>query len=471
MQGFAHTRLGSLGPGDINLGAGSTWTLLAAPPRTQRHPFNVVVLNDGTLVATFCARYTGGAFTASSGVFTSTNGGATWSDHSAAGMLYYTKDIVIDPNDAAQNTWFACVWSGYGGAPNGLGGLYRTTDRGLNWTRINAEDRVSSGAINPGSPGEMYFTTESDGLWYSANANAATPAFAPVASYPYQQPERVFFNPYNPSELWVTSFGNALRVGTIPAHGTLRFAAMNASVSESAGSATITVTRTSGSTGVVSVDFATSNGTATAGADYTATSGTLSWVDGDAAVKSFAVPITNDTLAEGNETVILTLTNATGGAALGAPATMTLTILDPPIDVWRVAHFGANANVPAIAGDLADPDHDGIANVAEYALGLDPLTSGAVTNPTFGSANGYLTLTFTRPLSATDVSYIVQVSGDLATWNDGSLYTAAGNVPTNTFTTELSRTASGGNETIVVRDNTLMSAATQHFLRLKFTRP
>ena len=222
---------------------------------------------------------------------------------------------------------------------------------------------------------------------------------------------------------------------------------------------------------MVTVNFATGNGTATAGADYTATSGTLSWVDGDTAVKTFAVPILNDTLAEGNETVILTLSNATGGAALGAPATMTLTILDPPIDVWRVAHFGANANIPAIADDLADPDHDGITNVVEYALGLDPQTPGASALPAPGSASGYLTLTFTRPLSATDVSYIVQVSGDLATWNDGSLYTAAGNVPTNTFTTELSRIASGGNETIVVRDNTPMSTATQRFLRLKFTRP
>ena len=129
----------------------------------------------------------------------------------------------------------------------------------------------------------------------------------------------------------------------------------------------------------------------------------------------------------------------------------------------------------SIAGDLADPDHDGLPNLVEYALGLDPLSPGTVAIPKLGSANGYLTLTFTRPLSATDVSYIVQVSSDLATWNDGSLYTAAGNVPTNAFTTELSRTASGGNETIVVRDNTLMSTAistaTPRFLRLKFTRP
>jgi len=35
-----------------------------------------------------------------------------------------------------------------------------------------------------------------------------------VKSYPFRQPERVFFNPYNQSEVWVTSFGNGMKVGT-----------------------------------------------------------------------------------------------------------------------------------------------------------------------------------------------------------------------------------------------------------------
>ena len=89
-------------------------------------------------------RNSSGAFTASSGVFVSTDGGNTWQDRSAAGMQYYTRDIVIDPFDNNQNTWYAGVWSGWGGPPNGLGGLYRSTNRGQSWTRINALDRVSS---------------------------------------------------------------------------------------------------------------------------------------------------------------------------------------------------------------------------------------------------------------------------------------------------------------------------------------
>ena len=56
-------------------------------------------------------------------------------------------------------------------------------------------------------------TTETQGLWYSNNIHAATPTFTQVAAYPFRQPERVFFNPFNPNEIWVTSFGNGLRVG------------------------------------------------------------------------------------------------------------------------------------------------------------------------------------------------------------------------------------------------------------------
>ena len=458
---------------DINNGAASTWTKLPNPPRTQGHPWNLHVLADGTLVAAFSARVLNGTstFTASSGVFVSTDNGQTWADRSDAGMLYWTKDVVIDPHDATQSTWFACVWGGYGGLANGLGGLYRTTDRGLHWTRIfSGTDRVESCTINPTAPGEIYVTTEYDGLWYGANANAATPAFTQLAAYPFRNPERVFFNPFKPDELWITSFGNALRVGTIPSHGTLRFSAMNASLSESAGSATITVTRTGGSTGAITVNYATGNVTATAGADYTATSGTLLWIDTDGAVKTFSIPITNDTLAEGNETLILTLSAPGGGASLGAPATMTLTILDPLIDAWRFAKFGANANVANIAGDLANPAGDGIVNLLKYALGLNPLAVSPSGLPSLGTSNGYLTLTFSRPLTATDVSYTVQVSSDLVTWNDGSLYTAGGDVPTNAFTTQLSRTVSGGIETITVRDNTAMLGAGARFIRLKVIR-
>ena len=135
---------------NVNAGAAATWTKLTNPPRTEGHPFNIVVLNDGTLVVTYCARRnSSGTFTASSGVFVSTDGGTTWQDRSHANMVYYTKDVVVDPTDPTQNTWYVGVWSGWGGPPNDLGGPYRPTNRGQTWTRLTNHHRVTSITIDP----------------------------------------------------------------------------------------------------------------------------------------------------------------------------------------------------------------------------------------------------------------------------------------------------------------------------------
>jgi len=91
--------------------------------------------------------------------------------------------------------------------------------------------------------------------------------------------------------------------------------------------ATITVARAGASLGVATVAFSTANGTATAGSDYVATAKTLVFGQGETS-KTVGVPILPDGLAEGNETVLLTLANPGGGATLGATATAVLTIID-----------------------------------------------------------------------------------------------------------------------------------------------
>jgi hypothetical protein len=185
------------------------------PPRTQGHPFNILVLNDGTLVATYSARIASSDFQPSSGVFVSTTDGASWVDRSAASMQYYTKDLTVDPNDPTQATWYAGVW-GEWGSSSGLGGLYCTTNRGVTWTCITTNlDAVGSCTISPLNADEMYVTTESQGLWFSSNRRAAAPGFTQLGGYPFCFPTRVFFNPYNTNEVWVTSFGNGMRLGRV----------------------------------------------------------------------------------------------------------------------------------------------------------------------------------------------------------------------------------------------------------------
>ena len=110
--------------------------------------------------------------------------------------------------------------------------------------------------------------------------------------------------------------------------GTLQFSAATYGVAENGGNATVTITRTGGSTGAVGVTVATSNGTATAPSDYTAVSQTVNFAAGDTASKTVNIPIVNDTLVEANETVNVTLSNPTGGATVGSPGSAVLTISD-----------------------------------------------------------------------------------------------------------------------------------------------
>jgi plastocyanin len=125
-------------------------------------------------------------------------------------------------------------------------------------------------------------------------------------------------------------FGTVVvRSGSANHPGTLRLSLASYSVAEGAGSASIAVQRLDGSDGAVSIHYGASSGSAVAGQDFTAVSGTLTWGDGDSASKSFQVPITADSTDETDETVVLALNNPGGGATLDpAHRTATLTIVD-----------------------------------------------------------------------------------------------------------------------------------------------
>jgi len=194
---------------NANAGASATWTKLPDPPRTEGHPYNIVVLNDGKILATYSG-HRDPNFTASSGVFLFDPATNSWSDRSHAGMRYWTKDVVVDPHDPTQNTWYVGVFSGWGiAASQNVGGLYKTTDRGFTWTRIFNHERVESATISPTNPNEIYVSTEVGGLYYSSNVNSNLPTFQ-LTDYPFRHPMRMFFNPYKPEELWITSFGQGV---------------------------------------------------------------------------------------------------------------------------------------------------------------------------------------------------------------------------------------------------------------------
>ncbi|HJQ36660.1 MAG TPA: DUF3500 domain-containing protein [Thermoanaerobaculia bacterium] len=115
---------------------------------------------------------------------------------------------------------------------------------------------------------------------------------------------------------------------TVAVPGTLSFSSPAFAVSEGAGSASIEVQRTGGSDGAVSVAYAVTGGTALDGTDFQSVSGVLNWNDGDAAGKTFTIPIVNNAVIGNSKTVIVTLSGPTGGAVLGTNTLTTLTIDD-----------------------------------------------------------------------------------------------------------------------------------------------
>src|SRR5262249_19277832 len=115
--------------------------------------------------------------------------------------------------------------------------------------------------------------------------------------------------------------------------GRLNFSVSSFTNSESDGAAVIRVTRSGGNVGVVTVQFSTSDGTATSPSDYASTNGTLTWADGDSTPKLFSVPLVTDNLVEGTETVRLQLFNPrVGGVSntnlAGLRTNATLYVLD-----------------------------------------------------------------------------------------------------------------------------------------------
>jgi hypothetical protein len=120
--------------------------------------------------------------------------------------------------------------------------------------------------------------------------------------------------------------------------GTLTFMTAAATTPEAGPSVTVEVHRHIGSTGAVSVQYTTVNGTATAGSDYSATSGTLNWANGDTTAKSIVVPIIQDGALEGDETFTITLSSPGGGASLGTLSSIPVRILDDEPDTFPVGN-------------------------------------------------------------------------------------------------------------------------------------
>jgi hypothetical protein len=164
--------------------------------------------------------------------------------------------------------------------------------------------------------------------------------------------------------------------------GVLAFGNANYTVSEDGGNAEVTLVRSGGSDGEVSIDVNLSNGSATAPDDYDSTSQTATFADGETTT-TITIPIEEDSDVEGDETFTLSLSNPTGGASIGGQDSSTVTIQDNDTseetngDPTAVPDAATTEEGRAIEIDVLNNDSD---------PENDALAIASVSNPDNGTA-------------------------------------------------------------------------------------
>jgi Calx-beta domain len=218
---------------------------------------------------------------------------------------------------------------------------------------------VAYATANGTAVGGTNFTAVSGTLsWASGNATAKTISIPISNATPFSGTKSFTLALSSPTAgATIASPGSATIAisGDAAATGSLQLSAASYSVAQGAGSLSISVNRTGGSAGAVGVAYTTSNGTAVAGTDYTKASGTLQWAAGDAAAKTVSVPISNATPFSGARSFSVTLSAATGGAAVASPSTATVSIngdavaamgsLQLSASAYSIAQSGGSLNV------------------------------------------------------------------------------------------------------------------------------
>ena len=173
-----------------------------------------------------------------------------------------------------------------------------------------------------------------------------------------EAPWTTFSDPYFDEEILLPPTGAVtsyyVRFGlTDPA---LTLSVADASAQEDSGSLVFTVSLDSAATRTLTVDYFTEDGTAVAVDDYSPRVGRLTFSPGDR-TKTITVPIVNDSIDEGSETMILRLTNPQGASISDGMATGTINNSDPLQKMWlsRFGHMVGSQIVDEVSDRLARP--------------------------------------------------------------------------------------------------------------------
>ena len=193
---------------------------------------------------------------------------------------------------------------------------------------------------------------------------------------------------------------------------------------ENAANATFTVSLTEALARDISFNYATSNDTATAGSDYTSTSGSLTIPTGATSV-TFNVPILADSTDENNETATITLSNATNSTFSDDTATLTIADDDsaPTLSVADVTTSNETAANATFTVSLSQASAKDIS--FNYATSNDTATAGS----DYTSTSGSLTI----PTGATSVTFNVPILADSTDENNETATITLSNATNSTF--------------------------------------
>jgi photosystem II stability/assembly factor-like uncharacterized protein len=200
---------------------GRTWTLkktgLGHPDNMR--VYRVILHEDGTLFASICGKRPGSGQPLKPegvGLYRSTDRGETWDKINISQPLLYPKDFTVDPHNS-RRILFAAADADRG---DQSGGLYLTEDRGQTWHRIGREGPQTFGgyfhprhndwiymALTEGAPGA--------GLWLSRDNGES---WQPFNDLPFSNIQRVEFDPADDATIHVTTFGASVWRGpAVPA--------------------------------------------------------------------------------------------------------------------------------------------------------------------------------------------------------------------------------------------------------------
>lgn len=200
--------------------------------------------------------------------------------------------------------------------------------------------------------------------------------------------------------------------------------------------ASFTITRTGATSFAETIDY-TISGTATEGIDYTPVlSGSASFASGETS-KVLTVIRATDDLAEGEESISVTLSSAQQSAGMGGSArdryfigtntNDSATLTDNPSQLWWFNNFGT----ATVSNTMwkSDTDNDGLDRLMEYAFGGTVGTHDVERLPTHQLNGNTLELLYNKNNALTDISYTAFTSTDMISWTQTGVSNTLNDAP------------------------------------------